>query len=75
MGMIILVYVGPNNKSAEGTKDLSPLQGFVFGGYLYPGVLPPFVVSSPLWGFLFGIFRLLKEKVPCNGMWTRMHGA
>ena len=44
---------GPNKRSAEGTKDLSPLQGFVIGWILYPGATPPSVVLTPLWGYMF----------------------
>ena len=52
-GLIIPVKTGPTNRSAEGTKDLSPFQGFRAFGCPIPGVLPPSVVSSPLRGFLF----------------------
>ena len=44
--------LGPIERSAEGTKDLSPFQGFRAFGYPIPGVLPPSVIFSPLRGFL-----------------------
>ena len=43
--MIIPVYIGPNKRSAEGTKDLSPLQGFWVVGAQYRGWYPR------LWSF------------------------
>ena len=52
-GMIIPDKTDPTDRSAEGTKDLSPFQGFRAFGCPIPGVLPPSVVSSPLRGFLF----------------------
>ena len=46
-GMIIPVYIGANKRSAEGTKDLSPFQGFRVLGIWYRGWYPRLWFFAP----------------------------